>query len=111
MKKKISVLIADDNQEFIMTLVNHLGKEEDMEIIAIAKDGKEACDMIVNTEPDIVLLDVIMPYLDGLGVLEEMASKEMKKRPIFIMLSAVGQPKITGKAIELRRRILCCKTI
>ncbi|MCL2354804.1 MAG: sporulation transcription factor Spo0A, partial [Oscillospiraceae bacterium] len=101
MEKKISVLLADDNHEFTMTLVGYLEKEEDMEVIGIAKDGKEACDMIVNTEPDIVLLDVIMPYLDGLGVLEEMAAREMKKRPIFIMLSAVGQPKITARAIDL----------
>ena len=101
MKNKISILIADDNNDFAMTLVNFLEKEEDMEVIAMAKDGKEACDMIANTEPDIVLLDVIMPYLDGLGVLEEIGAKEMKKRPIFIMLSAVGQAKITQKAIDL----------
>ena len=111
MKEKISVLVADDNSEFAATLVGYLEKEDDMEVIGIAKDGKEACNMIANTGPDIVLLDVIMPYLDGLGVLEEMATKEMRKRPIFIMLSAVGQPKITGKAIELRSRILCCKAI
>ena len=101
MKNKISVLIADDNHDFAMTLVGYLEKDEEMEVIAMAKDGKEACDMIMNTEPDIVLLDVIMPYLDGIGVLEEMAKKEMKKRPIFIMLSAVGQPKITEKAMSL----------
>ena len=49
MKEKITILIADDNQDFSTTLVNYLEKEEDMEVIGIAKDGKEACDMIVNT--------------------------------------------------------------
>ena len=49
MKEKISVLIADDNPDFAMTLVNFLEKEEDMEVIGIAKDGREACDMIANT--------------------------------------------------------------
>ena len=49
MKEKISILIADDNQDFSATLVNYLEKEEDMEVIGIAKDGKEACDMIINT--------------------------------------------------------------
>ena len=101
MKEKISILIADDNQDFAMTLVNYLEKEEDMEVIGIAKDGKEACNMIVNTEPDVVLLDVIMPYLDGLGVLEKISETKMKKKPIFIMLSAVGQVKITQQAINL----------
>ena len=111
MKEKITVLIADDNNDFAMTLVNYLEKEETMEVIGIAKDGKEACEMIVNTEPDIVLLDVIMPYMDGLGVLEEVATKEMKKRPIFIMLSAVGQAKITRTSNRSGSRILCGKTI
>ena len=49
LKEKISVLIADDNQDFATTLVNYLEKEEDMEVIGIAKDGKEACDIIINT--------------------------------------------------------------
>ena len=101
LKEKISVLIADDNADFANTLVSYLEKEENMEVIGIAKDGKEACDMILNTEPDVVLLDVIMPYLDGLGVLEKISIADMKKRPTCIMLSAVGQAKVTQKAISL----------
>ena len=101
MKEKITVLIADDNPDFAMTLVSYLEKEEDMEVIGIAKDGKEACNMIINTQPDVVLLDVIMPYLDGLGVLERIAVASMNKKPICIMLSAVGQAKITQQAINL----------
>ena len=101
MKEKITVLIADDNPDFAMTLVSYLEKEEDMEVIGIAKDGKEACDMIMNTQPDVVLLDVIMPYLDGLGVLEKIGSSNMSKKPLCIMLSAVGQAKITQQAINL----------
>lgn len=101
MKEKITVLIADDNPDFAMTLISYLEKEEDMEVIGVAKDGREACDMILNTKPDIVLLDVIMPYLDGLGVLEKISVSSMDKKPIFIMLSAVGQTKITQQAISL----------
>ena len=101
MKGKISVLVADDNPDFADMIISYLEEEDDMEVIGKAKDGKEACDMIINTEPDIVLLDVIMPYLDGLGVLEKVGSIQMKKRPIFIMLSAVGQAKITQRAINL----------
>ena len=101
MKEKITVLIADDNPDFAMTLISYLEKEQDMEVIGVAKDGKEACKMILNTTPDVVLLDVIMPYLDGLGVLEEIAKANMQKRPTCIMLSAVGQTKITQQAINL----------
>lgn len=101
MKEKISVLIADDNQDFSYTLSNYINSQEDMEIIGMAKDGTEAIEMIANIEPDVVLLDVIMPHLDGLGVLEKINSMNNSKKPICIMLSAVGQDKITQKAIML----------
>lgn len=101
MKDKIRVLIADDNTEFAMTLNSFLEKEEDMEVIGIAKDGNEACNMISELAPDVLLLDVIMPHLDGLGVLETIEKSNIEKRPLCIMLSAVGQDKITQKAINL----------
>jgi len=100
-KDKITVLIADDNAEFAMTLNNYLKKEEDMEVVGMAKDGNEAYELIKSTQPDIVLLDVIMPHLDGLGVLEKVLQSGLSKNPLCIMLSAVGQDKITQKAIAL----------
>lgn len=101
MKEKITVLIADDNQEFGMTLATYLKNQEDMTVVGRAKDGNEAIDMISELMPDIVLLDVIMPHLDGIGVLEKINMIKLNKKPICIMLSAVGQDKITRKAIEL----------
>ena len=101
MKDKITVLIADDNAEFARTLTGYLEKQDNMEVIGIAKDGNEAFEMIVNTEPDVALLDVIMPHLDGLGVLEKLEESHLAKKPICIMLSAVGQDKITQKALNL----------
>lgn len=101
MKEKISVLIADDNPDFSQTLAQYLESQEDMEVIGMAKDGSEAIDMIANTMPDVVLLDVIMPHLDGIGVLERINIIKTLKRPVCIMLSAVGQDKITQRAISL----------
>ena len=101
MREKIRVLIADDNQEFSMTLATYLKSQDDMLVVGRAKDGNEAIDMIPNLMPDVVLLDVIMPHLDGIGVLENINMMRMSKRPICIMLSAVGQDKITQRAIEL----------
>lgn len=98
---KIRVLIADDNTDFTLTLNNYLKKEEDMEIVGIARDGNEAYSMIAEKSPDVVLLDVIMPHLDGLGVLEKLNSSSTVKMPLCIMLSAVGQDKITQRAINL----------
>ena len=70
MNEKITILIADDNADFATTLVGHLSKENDMEVVGIARDGKEAYEKILEMKPDVLLLDVIMPYLDGLEFLK-----------------------------------------
>ena len=70
MREKITVLIADDNQEFSTTLATYLKNQEDMVVVGRAKDGNEALDMVSRLMPDVLLLDVIMPHLDGIGVLE-----------------------------------------
>ena len=101
MNDKITILIADDNPDFANTLTGYIEEDSKFEIIAMARDGKQAVEMILNTEPDVVLLDVIMPHLDGIGVLEKITAANMKKHPICIMLSAVGQEKITQRALEL----------
>ncbi len=101
MNEKITVLVADDNADFTTTLSNYLQKEEQIEIVGIARDGNEAVEKVIELKPDILLLDIIMPHLDGLGVLEKLNEEEMEKRPLCIILSAVGQDKITQKAISL----------
>ncbi len=101
MREKITVLIADDNQEFSTTLATYLKNQEDMVVVGRAKDGNEALDMVSTLMPDVLLLDVIMPHLDGIGVLEQMNMIKLNKKPICIMLSAVGQDKVTQRAIEL----------
>ena len=101
MKEKITIVIADDNQEFSKTLATYLSNEKDMEVVGIAKDGVEAVEKIKELLPDVAILDVIMPHLDGLGVLEKINNSNIVKAPICIMLSAVGQDKITQKSITL----------
>ena len=101
MSEKVKVIIADDNPDFVNTLMENLEKEEGLEVVGIARDGREAVALILEKQPDIVLLDVIMPHLDGLGVLESLQTSGIEKMPMCIMLSAVGQDKVTQKAINL----------
>lgn len=98
---KISVLIADDNKEFCSILNDYLLNQKDIVVTGIAKDGREALDLIVERKPDLVILDIIMPHLDGLGVLEKLNTMDLEKTPRIIILSAVGQDKITQQAITL----------
>lgn len=101
MEEKIKILIADDNMDFVSTVATYLNEQDDMEVISIAKDGLEAYDKIIQDKPTIAILDVIMPHLDGLGVLEKIYQTNPSDMPICIMLSAVGQDKVTTQAINL----------
>ena len=98
---KISVLIADDNKEFCSILNDYLLNQKDIVVTGIAKDGREALELIVERKPDLVIIDIIMPHLDGLGVLEKLNTMDLEKTPRIIILSAVGQDKITQQAITL----------
>jgi len=95
----LKVFIADDNREFSDLLIEYLEQQPDIDVVGKAYNGKEALDLIANNPPDVLLLDIIMPHLDGLGVLEQIG--QMKNRPKVIMLTAFGQEDITRKAVEL----------
>jgi len=101
-EEKIKVLLADDNKEFTDAVTSYLTLQNDMEVVGVAYDGLEAYTKILNTKPDVAILDGIMPNLDGLGILEKLnKAKSPNEAPICIMLSAVNQEKITQKAIDL----------
>ena len=99
--QKINVLIADDNKEFCNILNDYLLNQRDMVVVGVAKDGLEALEMIEAKKPDLVILDIIMPHVDGLGVLEKLMLSESEGKPRVIVLSAVGQERITQRSIAL----------
>jgi two-component system response regulator (stage 0 sporulation protein A) len=99
--QKVRILIADDNKDFCSILSEYLNAQPDFEVVGIAKDGLEVIEILDKTYPDIIILDIIMPHLDGLGVLEKLNTMNLDKMPKVIVLSAVGQDKITQKALTL----------
>jgi two-component system response regulator (stage 0 sporulation protein A) len=101
MQKKIKMVIADDNKEFRQILKDFLVSKNVFDVVAMADDGLKAIEAVEKYEPDILILDIIMPHLDGLGVMEKLNRKELKKFPKVIILSAVGHDKITQRAINM----------
>lgn len=101
MGKSISVLIVDDNVELAGLIKEKLEQDGGMAVKGMAKDGLEAIERIRSLKPEIVILDIIMPKLDGIGVLERINSMRMAPRPIFIVLTAIGQEMFIKKAMEL----------
>lgn len=100
LRETIKVAIADDNKEFSDILQECLNREPDIELVGVAYNGEQILSIIEEKAPDVIVLDIIMPHLDGLGVLERL-NLSSNKRPKIIMLTAFGQETITQRVVEL----------
>ncbi|MFQ7307510.1 MAG: sporulation transcription factor Spo0A [Mediterraneibacter sp.] len=97
----LSVAIADDNQRILDMLETVIGMDKELNLVGKAKNGEEMCQIIKDKQPDVVLLDLIMPKMDGLTVMEQVSQdKNVSKRPYFIVVTAVGQERITEDAFN-----------
>jgi DNA-binding NarL/FixJ family response regulator len=94
--KNIRVLIAEDDP-LASELIQIRLEQPGIEIVGVASDGRQAVDMVINLEPDVLILDITMPELDGLQVL----SMVKKARPLttVIVLTAHGKPEYVMKAL------------
>lgn len=99
MLEKIKVGMADDNREIVNLVQEYFTSHQDLEMVGVAYNGLECLEMIKEKKPDVLLLDIIMPHMDGLGVLEELRNEQHV--PNVIMLTAFGQEDVTKKAVEL----------
>ncbi len=86
-KEKIRIAVADDHAIFRDGLRRLLSLESDFEIVAEAKDGTEVLDILRDKEPDILLLDLKMPGLDGLSLLQRLQSQKIKTKIIVLTAS------------------------
>lgn len=98
MNDSIKVLIVDDNKEVSDGIKSHLQKsgEREIEIVGTAFDGKDGLEKINALSPDAVILDIVMPVLDGIGVLKAMHMYTGIKRPVVVVLSALSQEHVSG---------------
>lgn len=99
---ELSIAIADDNRQTLNLLGEILEKEDGIHVVGKADNGEDAYNMIVRTNPDIVLMDVIMPRLDGISVMEKVKNNtQMKNHPSFIMVTAASSQDVTEDAFRL----------
>src|SRR3984957_1946268 len=86
-KPKIRIVVADDHPIFRDGLCKLLALEEDFEVVAQASDGRQVLDVLQQHEPDILLLDLKMPGLDGLATLQRLQAVKNKTRVIVLTAS------------------------
>lgn len=98
---KITIFLVDDNKELVDLMEDYFQAQDDIEVIGKAYNGKECVEMLNDIEPDILILDIIMPHMDGLAVLNQIKGLDMVKEPNVIMLTAFGQDEVMKKAADL----------
>jgi DNA-binding NarL/FixJ family response regulator len=86
-KPKIRIVVADDHPIFRDGLCRLLALEDDFEVVAQAQDGRQVLDVLQQHEPDILLLDLKMPGLDGLATLQRLQAAKNKTRVIVLTAS------------------------
>lgn len=99
--EKIRLGIVDDNRDLCDVLKKSFDECEDIEVKFIAEDGRKAIEEIQTTEVDVLILDSVIPHVDGIGVLEAINDMELGHYPHVIMISAFGQDVIIQRAVNL----------
>jgi DNA-binding response OmpR family regulator len=93
------ILIVDDEPNIVMSL-EYTFKKNNFEVF-IARDGQEALDLLQTQLPDIIILDVMMPTVDGYATLEQIKKEERLKHCKVIFLSAKNKEKDIEKGLSL----------
>lgn len=98
---KIQVLIVDDSEVYRLFLREALSKEEDIEIVSLASNGRLALPRVNHYKPDIVLLDYEMPEMDGLTAIPEIKRLSPSSRIIMFSAHTTKGARLTLQALQL----------
>lgn len=96
---KIRVLIADDHSLVRKSLRHLLEKEQDIEVVGTAADGKEAIQLAVSLAPDVVVMDIAMPQVDGIRATEQILIQNQTQR--VVILSMYASSALVRKALDI----------
>lgn len=99
---ELNIVIAEDNPKTLSLLGEMLEEEEGFQIVGKAVNGDEAYETIVRTRPDVVLMDIIMPRMDGISVMEKVRNEgHLEEHPTYIMITAAGSEIVTEDAFRM----------
>ncbi|MBQ3494792.1 MAG: response regulator, partial [Clostridia bacterium] len=106
--KQIKIYVAD-NTDFCSEVVTYFDTKEKYKIVGYCDDGAKAVEEIVSLEPDIVLLECILPSLDGFAIMDKLSAKMGEKKPSVIVVSALSHQGFVSKAMEQGAAYFLCK--
>lgn len=97
MDNKVAVILADANEEFRTMLQQTIEKTGEFDVVGTTGDGMEALKLVTEKRPQLLLSDILLPSLDGFGLLDRMA--ELQNRPKTILVSALYRDQIVTQAM------------
>ena len=97
----LKILLADADEDSRIALEQDLEQEQSLEVIGSTGSGMDAIKLIEKTEPDIIIMDLVLAGVDGLDVLEQLSQSQWeRKRPMVIVYSAYIRGSVTLQAAE-----------
>ena len=109
MDKKIKLLIIEDNTQLNDMLTKYFSTKSDVEVVGSCINPIEGAEIIKETNPDALIVDMIMPEADGLSLLERLNTSEFDKMPETIVVSAIGNEKMVQLTCELGAKYFMVK--
>jgi DNA-binding NarL/FixJ family response regulator len=106
---KLRVAVADDHQLVVDAVCAALEEDDDIEVVAAATSGRRLLALLAQTSPDVVLLDLVMPELDGLACLAVI--RERFPRVKVVMLSGVDDPRAVHESLQFGASAFARKTL
>ena len=106
MDKKIRIVLTDTNEEARSMLQEALERSRRFEVTGSTGDGAEALRLVQETKPDLLVLDMILPSLDGMGILRRL---DRKDRPQILAISHLVNQQMVADAGELGASMFICK--
>ncbi len=101
MENITKLLIVDDDRLFASALEEYFSSMDNYQVCGNAENGQKGLEMIEKYHPDVVILDLVMPHLDGIGVLEKLNTMPLSDIPFVIFITSFAQASLTKKAMEL----------
>ncbi len=100
MQKQFSILIVDDNEQYAKELTAYARTQDYILSADYSSDGEKGAEMVLMTNPDVVILDSFMPHLDGLGFLRRLNTLKLKSKPVIIMNSESDFTTLINAALQ-----------
>lgn len=99
MSNEIRILISDNCVEFTQLFKSRLELFDDIKVVGVAYNGDQTIDLVQKTDADFLLLDIVMPEMNGLELMQR--TKKINPKPSIIIVSALGTDIIVHKALSL----------